>query len=190
MRLSLVAPSELTENKNWKTHPEAQREALEKAMEALGWTMPLLANETSGRLIDGHLRLDIAREKGLELVPVVFLELDERGELLALATLDAIRGMAEWDYSLLWKVISSIEEKPLRAAIDDILPEELKAILMNADKRENKNNTDGAGMDTDAGELAIEFSSEQWADISLWSFRFDRRQPIQEFIVAAVEAAA
>ncbi|MEM4217563.1 MAG: ParB N-terminal domain-containing protein, partial [Candidatus Methanomethylicaceae archaeon] len=84
MKFLLMSPEQLKSNKNWKYHPEAQRKALEAALEKLGWTIPIIVNATTGRIIDGHLRFEIAQEKKYEEIPVVVVELTEEQELTAL----------------------------------------------------------------------------------------------------------
>lgn len=80
---------------NWRGHPEAQREALEEALESIGFLQRVLVNRSSGRVIDGHLRIELAVLKGQPLIPVDYVELSEDEEALALATLDAITEQAE-----------------------------------------------------------------------------------------------
>lgn len=80
---------------NWRGHPEAQREALEEALDSIGFIQRVLVNRTTGRVIDGHLRIELAVLKGQDLIPVDYVELTEDEEALALATLDAITEQAE-----------------------------------------------------------------------------------------------
>lgn len=80
---------------NWRGHPEAQREALEEALDSIGWLQRVLVNRLSGRVIDGHLRIELAVLKGQPLIPVDYVELTDDEEALALATLDAITEQAQ-----------------------------------------------------------------------------------------------
>ena len=71
IRLEWLDPKELTPNiKNWRRHPENQRAALEGVIEEVGWAGAALYNERTGRLIDGHLRQDVALRRGDEKIPV------------------------------------------------------------------------------------------------------------------------
>ena len=63
LRLEYRTPGELAENpRNWRTHPAAQSTALADVMAEVGWAGACLLNERTGRLIDGHLRREIAQE--------------------------------------------------------------------------------------------------------------------------------
>ena len=75
---------------NPRTHPDEQGEAVEASIDALGWVKSVVFNRTTGRLLDGHLRVEKARERG-EKVPVEYIELSEEQERLALALLDVHR---------------------------------------------------------------------------------------------------
>ena len=96
---------------NWRRHPEAQRKTMQAAADEVGKVAPLVENlrsEAKGWpsgsapvLIDGHLRMELARELGAATLPVVVVDLTERQEQLALATLDPIGGQAEADPELL-----------------------------------------------------------------------------------------
>lgn len=93
-----ASPQELAKGMhplNWRGHPENQRQALEEALDSLGILQPVLFNKSSGRVIDGHLRIELAVLKGQPLIPVNYVELTDDEEALALATLDAITEQAE-----------------------------------------------------------------------------------------------
>lgn len=80
---------------NWRHHPQIQRDALEDALDSIGVLQPVLFNRLSGKVIDGHLRIELAILKGQPLIPVNYVELTDDEEALALATLDAITEQAE-----------------------------------------------------------------------------------------------
>ncbi len=98
LTLVWMDPYELAENPlNPRHHPQAQRRALHAALESLGWLQPLLYNQQTGRLIDGHLRRQEAIESGITEVPVLVVDLDEASERAALASIDSITAQAEVD---------------------------------------------------------------------------------------------
>lgn len=78
---------------NWREHPALQRAALAGVLSEVGWVQQVVVNRTTGRLIDGHLRVDMARGKG-EKVPFVEVELTEDEEAMVLATLDPLAALA------------------------------------------------------------------------------------------------
>ena len=90
-----VAPGELVANdRNFREHPRAQKAALAGAIEEIGFLRSLTVNQRSGCIIDGHLRLELALEKGEATIPVEYVDLSEEEEAVALATIDPIAAMA------------------------------------------------------------------------------------------------
>lgn len=122
-------PAELTAHpSNWRRHPDAQRSTMTAAFDEVGKVAPLIENIRSVEkgwppgstptLIDGHLRLELALERGEESLPVVVVDLTERQEQLALATLDPIGGQAEADPELLAALLETAKpESPDLAAL-------------------------------------------------------------------------
>ena len=67
-------PAELKANpQNWRTHPPAQREALAQTLDEVGWVQDIVVNKTTGHVVDGHLRIELALERGEATVPVVYV---------------------------------------------------------------------------------------------------------------------
>lgn len=91
-------PRELIPNPgNWRRHPSAQAAAMTGALDQVGWVQRVLVNKRTGRMVDGHLRVELALKRGEERVPVLFVDLDEEEEKLVLASLDPLAAMAERD---------------------------------------------------------------------------------------------
>ena len=104
-----AAPGELLANpKNWRTHPQAQQDALEGALRRVGVVQNVVVNERSGRLIDGHLRARMAITSGQPIVPVTYVNLSDEEESLILATIDPVTGLAGTDQKLLDSLITDI----------------------------------------------------------------------------------
>lgn len=82
---------------NWRIHPERQKDALRQSLEEFGWLEPLVYNIRTQRLVDGHARVDEAVTRGVELVPVTVIDVDEVVEKALLATCDRLPQMAEVD---------------------------------------------------------------------------------------------
>ena len=125
-----VDPHELTPNPlNWRRHPSTQQAAVHEALERLGWVQQVIVNRRTGRLIDGHLRVELARERG-ERVPVLYVDLDEDEERLALATLDPLAALAEPDDEVLAQLLEGVqlEDGPLAEVISTLAGEELEAV--------------------------------------------------------------
>ena len=98
LRLEWRSPAELSANpRNWRKHPEAQQAALAGVLSEVGWAGACLYNETTGLLIDGHLRQKVALANGADKIPVLVGNWTPEQEAKILATLDPLAGMAEAD---------------------------------------------------------------------------------------------
>jgi hypothetical protein len=116
LRLEWMDPADLRANPaNWRTHPPGQRLALSAAMKEVGWAGALLYNEATGRLIDGHLRKEVAPGP----VPVLVGSWTEEQERLILATLDPLAAAAEADGAALATLLASVrtEDEHLAALL-------------------------------------------------------------------------
>lgn len=109
----------LANPRNWRGHPKEQEAALEGLMREVGWVQQVIVNRTTGHLVDGHLRVELARRRGEAEVPVIYVELSEEEEALVLATIDPIGGLA------------STNDDILRALLDDVSTDDagLQALL-------------------------------------------------------------
>jgi hypothetical protein len=71
------APGQLLANpRNWRTHPRAQRLAFAGLLDQVGVVAAVMVNRRTGHLVDGHLRVDLAMERGEATVPVSYVDLD------------------------------------------------------------------------------------------------------------------
>ena len=116
------SPTALVANPaNWRTHPKAQAEALAAVLDEVGWVQSVVVNRRTDRLIDGHLRVVVAEQRGVEKLPVVYVDLDEDEEKMILASLDPLASMAGVDGEKLKALLDEIEaEQP---ALRDMLAE-------------------------------------------------------------------
>ena len=80
--------------RNWRVHPKVQQDALKEVLEGVGWIQNVIVNQRTGNLIDGHLRCQLAAREGAKSIPVVYVDLSEEEEAVALATFDPIGAMA------------------------------------------------------------------------------------------------
>ena len=91
-----VLASSLKPNpKNWRTHPQAQSEAMRGILDEIGYADSLIARELpdgSLMLIDGHLRAETTPD---EMVPVQIVDLTEAEADKLLLSLDPLAAMAE-----------------------------------------------------------------------------------------------
>ena len=121
-----VAPSALLPNpRNWRTHPPEQQRALAGALGEVGWVAEVLVNRTTGNVVDGHLRIELALARHEATVPVTYVELSEDEERLVLASLDPLAAMATAEQEQLAALLAGLApaDEALRALLDDLARE-------------------------------------------------------------------
>jgi hypothetical protein len=108
--LRRVKAGELRPNlRNWRSHPQMQRDVLQGVLAEIGYADALLARELpdgSLELIDGHLRAETTPDVE---VPVLVLDLDEQEAVKLLALHDPLTGMAESNHDVLQDLLARIE---------------------------------------------------------------------------------
>lgn len=104
-----IKASEILPNpKNWRTHPKAQKEALQGLLAEIGFAGAVLARETDQglMLIDGHLRTETAADAE---IPVLILDVDEDEADKILLTFDPISAMANADAVALDNLLREVQ---------------------------------------------------------------------------------
>ena len=115
-------PDQLLANpSNWRIHPAAQQNALSGVLKEVGLVQNVVANRTTGHLVDGHLRVMLAMRENQPVVPVTWVELSEEEEHLILAALDPLAAMAQADAGALDALLSSVQSG--EAAVQQMLAE-------------------------------------------------------------------
>ncbi len=122
-RYSDEAPDQLLANpSNWRTHPSSQAEALVGVLGDVGIVQNVIANERTGYLVDGHLRVMEALKAGQPTIPVTWVDLSPEEEALILATLDPLSAMAGVDSAALDALLRDVAtDSPAVAAMLDAL---------------------------------------------------------------------
>lgn len=119
-----VNPKTLIANENnQRTHPPEQLDLIKAMIGQVGWVAPILVNRTTGRIIDGHARVEVAIAEWQERVPVSYCELSPEKELQILALLDYSSSLATVDKERLVENIRSIGDpgdKRLATALADL----------------------------------------------------------------------
>jgi hypothetical protein len=147
--LRRVPASELIPNpSNWRTHPQAQQEALRGVLNEIGYSAALIAREREDGslvLLDGHLRKDTTPDA---VVPVLVLDVDEAEADLLLASLDPLAAMAGADQQKLDALLREVQTS--NQAVATMLTEiaQKHEILT----KPNGEVTDGDVEELDAGE--------------------------------------
>jgi len=123
VELAYMSPTEMVPNPaNWRVHPQNQRGALKSVLEQVGVVMPVLYNKRTKRLIDGHLRQDLAQGEGQGEMPVIVVDVSEDEEKLILATLDPLAAMATAGDALLADLLNDVEaeSEDLQEMLDEL----------------------------------------------------------------------
>jgi hypothetical protein len=117
----LVAPDQLLAHPdNWRLHPVFQQDALRAVLEDIGWVQSVIVNQTTGHVVDGHLRVELALAHHEVKIPVQYVRISEEEERLLLATLDPMSALAGRHDDKI---------KMLLAQLGDDRPEELRLLL-------------------------------------------------------------
>lgn len=103
------SPDQLLANPmNFRIHPKFQQDALSGVLNEIGWIQRVIVNQTTGHVIDGHLRAQLAISRGETSIPVLYVSLTEQEEKLALATIDPISAMAATDKAQLDALLKQV----------------------------------------------------------------------------------
>lgn len=98
VKVADVPPGDLKAHPyNWRDHPQAQDDALAQSLDVIGWVKRAVVNINTGHIIDGHLRVDRAVRHGEPTIPVIYVDLTENEERLALAVFDPVANEAATD---------------------------------------------------------------------------------------------
>lgn len=133
---SQMAPDQLLANpKNFRRHPIHQKQILDAVAGEVGIVAPVVQNDRTGHLIDGHMRVEEAMRLGVSSVPVAHVDLSEEDEEKVLATLDAISAMAFEDPALKAELLRNIETNDDN--LSDYLAREYERQMAEAESSES-----------------------------------------------------
>ena len=97
-RLEWRATAELKPHPlNWRLHPAQQKAAMREVLDRVGWAGAVVVNAVTGHILDGHLRHELALERGEEVVPCYVVERTPAQERVVLGTFDSLAEWAEAD---------------------------------------------------------------------------------------------
>lgn len=119
---------------------------------------PVIVNQVTGHLVDGHARVEEYLTAGLDEVPVVYVELSEDEEKLALLALDPVGAMAVNDHRALNALLEAvdIENRGLNDLLDDL---RRQAANFQPDLDPELRGTHVSDEDIDAARIAMERSN-------------------------------
>ena len=91
-----TSPDDLVPNpRNWRTHPAEQQRAVAGALAEVGWVAEVLVNRTTGHVVDGHLRIELALARASRPSRSPTSSSPRTRSALVLATLDRLAAMAD-----------------------------------------------------------------------------------------------
>lgn len=98
VRVGDAAVDALAENPlNWRIHPAYQHQSLDAVLDVVGWVRRVIVNEATGVILDGHLRVARAKERGDSTIPARWVDVTPREEALLLYGFDLVTGLATQD---------------------------------------------------------------------------------------------
>jgi hypothetical protein len=104
-----VDPASLLANpQNWRIHPRAQQDALEGVIDEVGFVSPIIVQDGTDVVIDGHMRVALAMRHNVSTIPVDYVDVDDTEMRLILATFDPISAMAATDKALLEELLRDV----------------------------------------------------------------------------------
>lgn len=118
-----VAPDQfLSHPLNFRVHPKHQQDALRGVIGDVGYIRSVLVNQRTGHVIDGHLRVALALRDNIPLIPVEYVDLSEAEEAEALATFDALTGLATLDAAKLDDLLRDVStgDADVQQLLDDL----------------------------------------------------------------------
>ena len=128
------SPDQLLANpQNWRVHSRTQQSALSGVLDDIGFIAPVVVNQNTGHLVDGHLRVSLALRHSVPLIPVVYVNLTEDEEREALTTFDPITNMANSDMNMLESLIKDLGKvnESTRLLLGNVVHEANKKALSN-----------------------------------------------------------
>jgi 3'-phosphoadenosine 5'-phosphosulfate sulfotransferase (PAPS reductase)/FAD synthetase len=100
----------LAHPENWRQHPPGQREALTQVLDEVGWVQDVIVSQNTGRLLDGHLRVELALERHEKTIPVTWVDVTEQEELLILTSIDPIAALAKTNKDKLRGLLDKVQK--------------------------------------------------------------------------------
>lgn len=101
LRLEYLDPRDLNPNpKNFRQHGGRQRQTMSDIIDEFGMITGIVWNETTGNIIDGHMRVEEFIERNATTIPVVVCNLSQEQEDAAILYFDRVATMAGVDREL------------------------------------------------------------------------------------------
>ena len=123
VRIGEEPPDQLLAHpRNPKVHPKHQQDAVSASIDRVGWIAPVLVNQRTQNVLDGHARIALAISKGEPTVPVLYIDVDEADEPFVLATFDPTGYLAVHDKEMLEALLADVDtdDEALQQMLSDL----------------------------------------------------------------------
>ena len=160
----LVDPASLKPHpKNANTHPDSQVEELGKAIDRVGWRLPVIVSRLSGYVVAGHCRRLTGMAREWE-VPVEYQSFEsEREELDFLMHDNLLPELAIWDEPLKLSNLEMLDLAPISNPYDPEFVELLETAEMYAEQMMFYSDCEQEAADAWC-ELAVYLLKKQYGD--------------------------
>ena len=106
---AIVPVAEILANpKNAREHGDQQKETMRGILDEVGIVAPVIVNQRTGLLVNGHMRIALAAERGVTEWPVVYVDLSEEEEVLVLATLDPVGTLVNFENKVATELLAGM----------------------------------------------------------------------------------
>lgn len=106
---AMINPEQLlASDANWRIHPQTQKSALMGVLDEVGWVQDVIVQAGTDMVIDGHLRVAAALQRGEPTIPVCYVDLTDAEAALVLATLDPLAALAGTDSDKLSELLAVV----------------------------------------------------------------------------------
>ncbi len=116
---------------NPRTISDHDLEALQRSLRFFGTVEPVVVNRRSDRIVGGHQRVKAAQAEGIEVLPVVYVDLDDPSEKQLNLALNRISG--EFDLEKLAELLKDLEAQGADLDLTGFTQVEIDEILQGMD---------------------------------------------------------
>ena len=99
---------------NWREHGDGQISAMDEIVEHYGYADSVTVNKRTGFIINGHMRVQIAIERGWSTIPVEYIDVDNDTELALLTYFDPISSLYEKNNNKIKELTDAFDAKTER----------------------------------------------------------------------------
>jgi site-specific DNA-methyltransferase (adenine-specific) len=125
--------------KPWEDNPRLNKHAVDAVAESIrsfGFNVPILCDQHL-TIIAGHTRWKVAQKLGMEIVPVIIIEMtDVQRRAFAIAD-NKTAEIADWDFPILREILEELKSEDIEISSLGFSDEEVRRLLNNENDEEN-----------------------------------------------------